>query len=386
MFFSQPAPPRRGFTLIELLVVIAIIAVLIALLLPAVQAAREAARRIQCANNLKQIGLALHNYHDTGRHVPPGGITDLPGRSGRWVWGMPTRELAGPDPAPDGGEQRLQRDQLHQSTLRDTVVRPAGLGTIWRGYTIWMTVISVWLCPSDGNERRWSHVPFLTAGWAIPGGQANRSRLPGQPATVVPGLELRGQLRRQLLRRAVLAAAFPGRPPWHGNLPVGPASDRLEWLLGDQLGRPDGFNRGGRLAARLLRLPARPDRHASPASPTARATRSSSARCSRAGRPTATSGSRTAASPARPSRSAGTRTRLPGRRRHCISHWQSSARPDRLPLLRRRQGIRRACTPAGPTSCSPTARFSSSRTASTMPTYCALGSRNGGEVVSSDAY
>ncbi len=63
---------RRGFTLIELLVVIAIIAVLIALLLPAVQAAREAARRAQCVNNLKQIGLGLHNYHSAVGSFPPG--------------------------------------------------------------------------------------------------------------------------------------------------------------------------------------------------------------------------------------------------------------------------------------------------------------------------
>ncbi len=76
---------RRGFTLIELLVVIAVIALLVALLLPAVQRAREAARRTSCQNNLKNLGLALHNYHDTHRVLPPGQInstfqTDVIGR------------------------------------------------------------------------------------------------------------------------------------------------------------------------------------------------------------------------------------------------------------------------------------------------------------------
>ncbi len=89
----------RGFTLVELLVVIAIIGILIALLLPAVQAAREAARRAECTNNLKQIGLALHNYHDTFKLFPPSALYDPSATSNGgdrisgWVLILPFMEM-----------------------------------------------------------------------------------------------------------------------------------------------------------------------------------------------------------------------------------------------------------------------------------------------------
>jgi prepilin-type N-terminal cleavage/methylation domain-containing protein/prepilin-type processing-associated H-X9-DG protein len=130
---------RRGFTLIELLVVIAIIAVLISLLLPAVQSAREAARRAQCTNNLKQIALALHNYHDTIGTFPPGAIDDQNWNGTWWNWEafiLPHLE------------QRNIYNAINFSLSNITVATNA-MAASDPNVTAWRTVISTYLCPSD---------------------------------------------------------------------------------------------------------------------------------------------------------------------------------------------------------------------------------------------
>ncbi len=127
---------RRGFTLIELLVVIAIIAVLIALLLPAVQAAREAARRAQCVNNLKQIGLAMHNYHDTQGSLPWGQMED-----DHWM------DFSGLVPILPYMEQGPLYNALNMMDIPG-VTNPAAIGTV-ANTTVTRTTVSGFLCPSD---------------------------------------------------------------------------------------------------------------------------------------------------------------------------------------------------------------------------------------------
>ncbi len=140
---------RRAFTLVELLVVIAIIGILIALLLPAVQAAREAARRSQCTNNLKQLGLALHNYHDTHNMFPMGA-----GGTTACSWNTDTCNsgiLSATVPLLPFMEQGPLYDQISSPLTIGGTTYPAFGPFPRRGaYLPWREVIAGLLCPSDG--------------------------------------------------------------------------------------------------------------------------------------------------------------------------------------------------------------------------------------------
>jgi prepilin-type N-terminal cleavage/methylation domain-containing protein len=138
MFQSSRTAQQRGFTLIELLVVIGIIGALLGLLLPAVQKVREAANRIKCGNNLRQLGLAAHHYHDVNQQLPPGiGYTPL-AKSG--VWGNSFFHLL----------PFLEQENLHRSAL-GPVQLPTGPVTIYfpGNHNVYSQPVPTFLCPSD---------------------------------------------------------------------------------------------------------------------------------------------------------------------------------------------------------------------------------------------
>jgi prepilin-type N-terminal cleavage/methylation domain-containing protein/prepilin-type processing-associated H-X9-DG protein len=165
----------RGFTLIELLVVIAIISVLIALLLPAVQSAREAARRVQCVNNLKQIGLALHNYMTAVGVLPPGRFNTYIAGQGN-CWGTYSQLLP-------------QLDQIAIFNSLNFNLAPESTATSPANATGFQTFLHALICPSDsppelivaGGEPFATHNYNLNVGSGYPVVQAPLPPLTGMP-------------------------------------------------------------------------------------------------------------------------------------------------------------------------------------------------------------
>ena len=155
MIPRTPGARRRGFTVIELLVVVAVVGVLVSLLLPAVQAAREAARRTACRNNVRQLVLAMHNYHATHRTVPLNyGVGPYDARNRGTSW------LAASLPYMDSGA--LAESIVSGGTLEDPANRAAAA-----------TAVPAFLCPSDPSGGRMGFRDHVPGEWGVTNYKAN---------------------------------------------------------------------------------------------------------------------------------------------------------------------------------------------------------------------
>jgi prepilin-type processing-associated H-X9-DG protein len=217
-------------------VVIAIIGVLIALLLPAVQSAREAARRAQCTNNLKQIGIGLHNYHDTYGSFPLGGVS-----TSRSDWARESCLTW----------RALLLPQMEQGTLYNAInlgINPRGGANAYdpgAGFTMWMTVPATFLCPSDG-ENGGGFRPLGSATNAT--GQFTQNTPPidratGQPAQVVSVSNYAGSFGDNYAG-GPLNGGLPWETPPTVDPPPGTPRIGHHGYWGTNRGLPGGFTIG----------------------------------------------------------------------------------------------------------------------------------------------
>jgi prepilin-type N-terminal cleavage/methylation domain-containing protein len=239
---NQKSRPRFGFTLVELLVVIAIIGILIALLLPAVQAARESARRMQCTNNLKQWGLAMHTFHDVNNRLPLGSRS-----APRQTWVMHLWA------------------QIELGTLSskndldiDFYVPPGTIGGTLNGLT--GTYVPFYYCPSDiGTDQTSGNYQRRRGNYVVNWGNSRYGQVM-EPAGIAPFSHVAGDRTRPrltklediidgtsntLLMSEVLKAWSSEDNDWRGDIHNDDGVCRFPTVLSPNSGAPDIIPRGG---------------------------------------------------------------------------------------------------------------------------------------------
>jgi prepilin-type processing-associated H-X9-DG protein len=358
--------------LIELLVVIAIIGVLIALLLPAVQAAREAARRAQCTNNLKQIGIAIHNYHDQMGAFPPGGMT----QNGD-PWGATSSYLSW---------RAVILPQMEGTNVYNAInvnIQTWGGGTdAGAMFTAWKTVNNTWLCPSDPNNRGGLRSSSGPDG-QYPAGNPPIDPATGQPTTVVPVSNYAGSFGDNYA-----GGPLNGGLPWETygcptvTLPAGKPRIGYDGFWGTDFtcgfARPGGTLRGF-FDYRTLQFV----KIADVVDGTSNTIMAGEVLPDRAADSNFYHGNGSTAGTTVPLN--WNSNTYPSSAANCLFQWQNSTAPLGCRYSAAAKGFV-SWHPGGASFLFGDGSVKFLKQTISLPTYCALGSKNGGEVVSADSY